>query len=229
MAAVAVLPARGGSKRIPFKNGRAFHGRPMMGWPISVARDSGHFDRIVVSTDNEELAGIARAEGAETPFMRDAALADDHSDTSVVVQDAIRRLNLSNDTIVACIYPTAAFLTADDLRTGFERLEGSEWVFTVGKFPAPIQRAYAISDGVLLPVDRAAMPLRSQDLGVRYYDAGQFYLARAETWTKPDARVWDGAASVVLPRHRCVDIDTEEDWAFAEKLFGIALPERVGG
>jgi N-acylneuraminate cytidylyltransferase len=223
MRAVAILPARGGSKRIPFKNGRDFCGRPMMGWPIAAARDSGLFDRIVVSTDDDRLAELAAAEGAEVPFRRDAGLADDHTGTTEVIADAVARLGLAPETPVACLYPTAAFTTADDLREAARRLDaGATWVFAAAEFPEPVDRSY-----IRTPTGFAArwperMPMRSQDLAPAFYDAGQFYMARAGTWTTPGARVWDGADAIVLPRARAVDIDTPEDWAMAETLFRLA-------
>lgn len=223
MSAVAIIPARGGSKRIPFKNGRDFCGRPMLAWPIGAARDSDFFDRIVVSTDDARLAELARAEGAEVPFLRDAALADDHTGTTEVIADAVAHLGLTPETPVACLYPTAAFTTADDLREAARRLDdGATWVFAAAEFPAPIDRAYIRTNAGFSARWPDAMPRRSQDLPAAYYDAGQFYLARAATWTTPGARVWDGADAIVLPRLRAVDIDTPEEWELAEALFRLA-------
>ena len=223
MSAVAIIPARGGSKRIPFKNGREFCGRPMLAWPIAAARESGLFDRIVVSTDDARLAELARAEGAEVPFLRDTSLADDHTGTTVVIADAVTRLGLAPHTPVACLYPTAAFTTADDLREAARRLDdGATWVFAAAEFPAPIDRAYIRTVTGFSARWPDAMPMRSQDLPAAYYDAGQFYMAHAATWTTPGARVWDGADAIVLPRLRAVDVDTPSDWDVAEALFRLA-------
>lgn len=218
---VAVLPARGGSKRIPFKNGRDFSGAPMISWPVNAARKSALFDRIVVSTDSPEIAAIVQSHGGEVPFLRDAGLADDHTGTTEVIRDAVGRLNLPAEAIVCCIYPTAVMLEPDDLRAGLAQLRESntDWVLSVGHHRSAIQRAYRMTAGVLTPFDRAMMEQRSQDLEPAYFDAGQFYFARAATWANPDARVWDSAAPVILPADRCVDIDTEEDWHLAEKIF----------
>ncbi|WP_347312320.1 pseudaminic acid cytidylyltransferase [Defluviimonas sp. SAOS-178_SWC] len=217
---VAILPARGGSKRIPRKNIRDFAGRPAMAWAIAAARASGCFARIVVTTDDAEIAGAARALGAEVPFLRDPALADDHTGTTEVIRDAAERLRLAPDTAVCCLYPTAFFVTAEDLRAGREKLDaGAKWVLSVGEYRTPIERAYRRDGDRLVARDPAKMPMRSQDLEPAFFDAGQFYWARAATWSDPAARVWNGAAGILLPAERCIDIDTENDWRLAERMF----------
>lgn len=226
--AIAILPARGGSKRILGKNIKPFAGTPAIGWPIRAAQASGCFARIVVSTDDPAIASTARGLGAEVPFLRDAALSDDHSGTTDVIRDAVVRLGLAPDTPVCCLYPTAFFVTVDDLKQGLLQLEsGANWVLALGQYRTPIDRAYrAVGTGQVtgrvtgrvmarLP---EKMPLRSQDLEPAYFDAGQFYWARARTWADPAARVWDGAAGVILPAERCIDIDTPDDWALAERM-----------
>lgn len=218
---VAILPARGGSKRIPRKNIKPFQGRPAIGWPIAAAQAAG-IGRVVVSTDDAEISEVAMSLGAEAPFLRDAALSDDHAGTTEVVRDAVARLGLAPDVAVCCVYPTALFVTADDLRDGLAKLEaGADWVLSVGEYPTPIDRAYRREGDLLVPRQPVMMPKRSQDLDPAYFDAGQFYWARAERWLDPEARVWDGAAGVVLPPERAVDIDTPEDWARAERLAGL--------
>lgn len=217
--AVAILPARGGSKRIPRKNIRDFKGKPAIGWPIEVAQTSGLFDRVVVSTDDQEIATCARSFGAETPFLRDAALSDDYTGTTDVIRDAVQRLNLAPDTPVCCIYATALFVRASDLREGANLLEeGATWSMTVAEYPTPIGRAYHRQGDRLVPRHPDQMPMRSQDLEPDYFDVGQFYWAKAETWLDPDAVVWDGTAGVEIPFLRAVDIDTEADWQRAEFL-----------
>lgn len=218
---VAILPARGGSKRIPRKNVRPFAGRPAIGWPIAAAQASGLFDRIVVSTDDPEIAETARDLGAETPFLRDATLSDDYTGTTDVIRDAVTRLGLEAGDAVCCIYPTAFFLLPEDLQTGRGYLaEGATWVLALGEYRTPIDRAYRMTgtDGTIAARDPSKMPLRSQDLEPAYFDAGQFYWAHAATWADPKARVWDGARGVILPAERCLDIDTWEDWHQAERL-----------
>lgn len=217
--AVAILPARGGSKRILRKNIKDFGGRPAMGWPIAAARASGLFERVVVTTDKADIARVAVALGAEAPFLRDADLSDDHAGTTEVIRDAVARLALGPDVAVCCIYPTALFIMAEDLAQGHNKLaEGADWVLSVGEYPTPIDRAYRMQGDTLVPRQPDKMLMRSQDLEPAYFDAGQFYWARAARWLDPDARVWDGAAGVVLPAERAVDIDTPDDWARAERL-----------
>ena len=219
--AIAILPARGGSKRIPGKNIRPFASTPAIGWPIRAAQNSGCFAQIIVSTDDPAIAAVARGLGAEVPFLREAALSDDHSGTTAVIRDAVQRLGLTPDTAVCCIYPTAFFVTADDLKQGLLRLNsGADWVLTLGAYRTPIDRAYrATAQDRVVARQPDKMPLRSQDLDPAYFDAGQFYWARAATWADPLARVWDGAAGVILPAERCIDIDTPDDWALAERMF----------
>jgi len=224
--AIAVLPARGGSKRIPKKNIKDFQGRPAIGWPIATAFASGLFDRVVVTTDDPEIARIAETQGAEVPFLRDAKLSDDHSGTTEVVRDAVTRLGLPSHVAVCCIYPTAFFVTPQDLEQGYQLLmDGAEWVMTVGEYATPIERAYRRQGDRLLPNQPELMPMRSQDLEPAFFDAGQFYWAQAAQWQKQDARIWDGAAGVILPPERAVDIDTPADWDRAERLFKLINQE----
>lgn len=218
--AIAIIPARGGSKRIPRKNIKPFAGRPAIGWPIAAAQASGLFARIVVTTDDPEIAEAARALGAEVPFLRDPALSDDHTGTTEVIRDAVTRLGLPADTPVCCIYATALLLDPEALQEGAERFRtGATWVLSVGRYATPIERAYRLRDGTLRPDRPEAMPMRSQDLEPAYFDVGQFYWASAATWADPTARVWDGAAGVEIPPERAVDIDTPDDWVRAEQMF----------
>lgn len=222
--AVAIIPARGGSKRIPRKNIRTFCGRPALYWPVQAALSAGIFDRVVVSTDDLEIANVARATGAEVPFRRVHELADDVTGTTEVIRDAINQLDLTPETPVCCIYATAFFIRVEDLCEGLSRLEDSSWVLSLGAYATPIDRAYRQDGNRFVPRAPDMMPKRSQDLEPAYFDAGQFYWARAATWRDGAARVYDGAAGVLLPQERTVDVDTEEDWNRAErlaKLFGI--------
>jgi len=223
--AVAILPARGGSRRIPFKNIRPFRGRPALEWPLSAARASGVFARLVVTTDDDAIAAAAFAAGAEVPFRRDAHLADDHAGTTEVIRDAVHRLALPPETPVCCLYPTAFLVTADDLAQGLARLQaGARWVLALGAYRTPIERAYSLDPetGQAVARDPTMMPRRSQDLTQAYYDVGAFYWARAATWADPAARVWDGAAAVLIPTQRAIDIDTPQDWALAERLAALS-------
>lgn len=221
---VAVLPARGGSKRIPRKNLRNFCGAPMLSWPIAAARESGCFDRVLVSTDDEEIARIARSFGAETPFMRPPALANDHAPTVPVIAHAIAQLADAGSApaLVCCLYPTAAFVLAEDLRRGLDILlaEGCDYAVSVTDYGYPVQRALRVNDaGRIVMVAPEHVVTRSQDLPPRLHDAGQFYWGRAAAWTAGTPILSEAAAPVPLPRHRVQDIDTAQDWERAEWLF----------
>lgn len=220
--AVAILPARGGSKRIPRKNIRDFAGKPAIAWPIETAQATNLFARVVVSTDDQEIAECAQSFGAEVPFLRDASLADDYTGTTDVIRDAVAQLGLPPETPVCCIYATALFVSADDLIKGYELLkDGATWAMSVAEYPTPIDRAYRRDGDRLVPRDPSKMPMRSQDLAPAYFDVGQFYWAKAETWLDPNAVVWDGTAGVEIPALRAVDIDTETDWQRVEALFKV--------
>lgn len=218
MTAIAIIPARGGSKRIPRKNIKPFLGRPMIAWPIATTLASGLFDRVIVTTDDAEIADVARDAGAEVPFLRDADLSNDQAGLTEVVQDAIRRLALPDDTLVALIYATAPFLRADDLRKAVARLRDSDadYAISVASFPAPVERALVIESGQVRMLRQDNLFLRSQDLVEAYHDAGQFEIGRADAWLSGRSALRDATVPVVLPRHRVQDIDTPEDWARAE-------------
>jgi N-acylneuraminate cytidylyltransferase len=220
---LCIIPARGGSKRIPRKNVAPFHGRPMIGWPIAAARASGLFTRIVVSTDDPEIAGIARAEGAEVPFLRPATLADDMTPTVPVIAHAVNALGVAGDVAVCCLYATAPLVTPQDLRAGHALLGEAGHVVAVTTFPFPIQRALRrAADGAIAMIAPEHMTTRSQDLEEAWHDAGQFYWARARHWAAQAPVFGLGARGLPLPRARVQDIDTPEDWARAEALFAYA-------
>lgn len=221
---IAVIPARGGSKRIPRKNVKLFCGKTMIAWSIEAARESGLFDHIVVSTDDAEIAEIAKGHGAEVPFMRPLALSDDHTGISPVVAHAIEwyREHGHMPDPVCCIYATAPFVTAADLQRGLQTLTdtGSDFAFSVTSYAFPIQRAVTLTkEGRVEMLQPENFNTRSQDLEEAYHDAGQFYWGRAEAWLSGKPIFGPHTAAVQLPRHRVQDIDTAEDWRRAEYLF----------
>jgi len=221
---LAVIPARGGSKRIPRKNIREFCGKPMIAWSIEAARESGLFDRIVISTDNDEIAEVAKTYGAEVPFMRPMALADDYTGTIPVIAHAIGWLSEHGETPdrVCCVYATAPFVQPGDLRRGLEALEErqAEYAFSVTNYTFPIQRALRITeDGYVSMFQPERFATRSQDLEEAWHDAGQFYWGRTEAWCAGIPIFSERSVPVILPRHRVQDIDTPEDWGRAEWLF----------
>ncbi|MDI7863633.1 pseudaminic acid cytidylyltransferase [Rhizobiaceae bacterium n13] len=221
---LAVIPARGGSKRIPRKNIKPFAGRPMIAWSIDAALASGCFDRIIVSTDDEEIADVASSAGAEVPFVRPADLSDDHTATIPVIAHAVSwmRENGSEPEYVCCIYATAPFVRAEDIAHGLRILEesGADYAFSVTSYPFPIQRAVRLTaDGRMEMFHPEHFSTRSQDLEEAFHDAGQFYWGRTGAWLEGRPIFSPSAAAVVLPRYRVQDIDTPEDWERAELMF----------
>lgn len=221
---LAVIPARGGSKRIPRKNIKAFGGLPMIAWSIRAAVDGQCFDRIIVSTDDEEIAAVAKAYGAEVPFVRPAKLSDDHTGTTAVIAHAIDWQNQHGETAheVCCIYATAPFVQATDLLHGLQVLQstGADYAFSVTSYAFPIQRAIRITaDQRVEMFQPEHFDTRSQDLPGAWHDAGQFYWGQAQAWLAAKPLFSQSSAPVPLPRHRVQDIDTPEDWERAEWLF----------
>lgn len=225
MNRVAIIPARGGSKRIPRKNLKLFDGEPMIARSIRTALQSGLFEQVVVSTDDEEIAALARACGAQVPFMRPAALADDFTGTAAVIVHGLNALHeLGQDFDYACcIYATAPLLQTQYLRQGLEMLEQhpeKSFAFSLCGFGFPIQRALTIdAQGALTSLYPEFRETRSQDLPAAYQDAGQFYWGRTQAWLRGDVLFSEKSLPVILPRHLVQDIDTEEDWTRAEYLY----------
>ncbi len=221
---LAVIPARGGSKRIPRKNIKQFCGKPMIAWSIQAARLSSCFDRIIVSTDDAEIADVASVHGAEVPFMRPPELSDDHAGTIPVIAHAVDWMNRNADPVyfACCLYATAPFVQAGDLRRGFDvlRHSGADYAFSVTSYAFPIQRAIRITaDQRVEMFNPKHFTTRSQDLEEAFHDAGQFYWGCADAWLAGKPLFTHAAAPVPLPRHRVQDIDTAEDWDRAEWLF----------
>ncbi len=230
---LAIIPARGGSKRIPRKNIKAFNGQPIIAYAINAARQSGCFDQIIVSTDDEEIAQVAKNYGASVPFKRPAELADDWTTTTAVIKHAIEWITAHQAQVdlACCIYATAPFLRASDLLQGMHALNESSADFAIGvtRFAFPIQRAVRVT-----PLNRLEMfnpehqLTRSQDLEEAYHDAGQFYWGRAPAFLKKHNIFSDATIPVILPRYRVEDIDTPEDWTRAEIIYqSIALAEHI--
>lgn len=222
---LAVIPARGGSKRIPRKNVKLFAGKPMIVHAIHTARESGVFDHILVSTDDAEIAAVAREAGAEVPFMRPAHLADDHTATSPVMVHAIEQALQAGwpVTHVCCIYPGVPLLAAEDLRAALRLLEEgvADFVFPVLRFESAVQRAMLRgADGRMQPMYPEFTATRTQDLQPAYHDAGQFYWATTEAW-QSGRSAHAGGRGLVVPPERAVDIDNPEDWARAEALYAL--------
>jgi len=220
---IAVIPARGGSKRIPRKNIKLFGGLPMVAWSIRAAIESQCFDRIMVSTDDAEIASVAKTYGAEVPFIRPSSLSDDHTATIPVISHAIewQSQNGKSATEVCCIYATAPFILANDIQRGLQVLEssGADYAFSVTSYAFPIQRAIRITAEQRIQMFQPEhFNTRSQDLEEAWHDAGQFYWGKAQAWLDGKPLFSRDGAPVSLPRHRVQDIDTAEDWERAEWL-----------
>ena len=221
---LCVIPARGGSKRIPRKNIRDFCGKPMIAWSIEAAKASACFDQIIVSTDDEEIAGVAKLWGAEAPFIRPAELSNDFVGTTPVVAHTVKWYQDQGQalTAVCCLYATAPLVDPNDLHQGEQLLKNSKKntvVFSATSFPYPIQRAICIDpDGYAAMFNPECYSKRSQELIHAYHDAGQFYWAKATTWATVN-NLFEGMRPLLLPRWRVQDIDTEEDWLHAEIIY----------
>lgn len=221
---ICIIPARGNSKRISRKNIKHFCGKPIIAWSIETARNSDCFARIMVSTDNPEIAAIAQEYGAETPFIRPESLADDHTGTIPVISHAVKWLYDHNikPLNVCCLYATAPFVQPNDLQLGLSLLESQQCDYTlsVTSFPFPIQRALRLTQQLRIEMFQPEhFQTRSQDLEESYHDAGQYYWGKASAWLNKKALFSNNSAPVVIPRHRVQDIDTLEDWERATWMF----------
>lgn len=220
---IAVIPARGGSKRIPKKNIKFFCGKPMIAWAIDVALASNIFEKVIVSTDDEEIKQISEKAGALVPFSRPKNLADDFTPTVPVIAHAVKEcLEIGfHVNYACCIYPCAPFIHKTDLTEGFRLIssEKLDFVYPVTSYAHPIQRAMRqSSNGKMQFIDSANEMLRTQDLEESYHDAGQFYWGLVDAWLKHKRMHTDGVG-MVIPNWRVVDIDTTEDWKRAELIY----------
>ena len=221
---IALIPARGGSERILRKNIRKFSGRPIIAWPIELAKRSKIFDRIVVSTDDNEIAQTALQEGAEVPFIRPSKLSDSGTGIAPVVKHAILQMQQSDIVVseLCLIYATAPYLQIDALKKGLELLhaEDCDYVISVTTFAFPIQRAVKrTANGRLAMFQPETYNSRSQDLETAYHDAAQFCWGTTNAWLEERPVYGPNTVPIVLPRHLVQDIDTEEDWNSAEWKF----------
>lgn len=223
---VAIIPARGGSKRIPRKNIKSFFGKPMLTWSIEAALKSECFDKVVVSTDDEEIATVAKEYGAEVPFIRPAELANDYAGTTPVTAHAVQWLIEQNFAVkyACCLYATAPFIQAADLQQSLKQLKTSQadYVFSATSYPFPIQRALRIkADNSIEMFQPEHFNTRSQDLEEAWHDAGQFYWGTANAWLQ-GKKIFSREAQIYpLPRAQVQDIDTPEDWQRAELMFKV--------
>jgi len=222
---LCVIPARGGSKRIPRKNIRNFCGKPMITWAIGYALQSKLFDKIIVSTDDESIADVARASGAETPFLRPADFSDDLTPTVPVIAHAVGACQKIGWSIeyACCIYPCVPFLETSDLVHAFELMQRNDAFFSypVTAYSHPIQRAMRrLPSGQMQFLQPEHEIARTQDLETTYHDTGQFYWGKASAW-KARMKMHTAGVGLVVPSWRVVDIDNEDDWKRAELLYEV--------
>lgn len=223
MSSIAIITARGGSKRIPKKNIKEFCGKPVIAYSIEAALLSGIFDEIMVSTDSEEIADVARTYGARVPFMRSKKTASDFATTRDVLMEVLseyeKREKFFDD--MTCLYPTAPFVTAQKLRDAIKLLKetNSSLLIPVVRFPYPPQRAYVIREGRLSLKWEEYRYTRSQDLETFYHEAGQFYCYNVKDYLEARGEIKDNIIPFILPESEVQDIDTEEDWKMAELKF----------
>ena len=218
---VCIIPARGGSKRIPRKNIKEFNGKPLIAYSIEAALKSGCFDRVVVSTDDNEIANTAMSFGAEIPFLRPAKLSNDMIATAPIIKHAIEWLEQTGEQFnsVCCLYATAPFIQAETIALAYEQFKSSkaEYCFSVTSFASPIQRAFKFTKQNRIEMFYPKYyKRRSQDLEEAYHDAGQFYWGKAEVFKQMKPIYSKFSSPYILPRYLVLDIDTMEDWKHAE-------------
>jgi N-acylneuraminate cytidylyltransferase len=220
MPTIAIIPARGGSKRIPQKNLRDFCGKPIISYPIRTAIDSGVFSRVFVTTDSVEIAQIGQEYGAEVPFLRSAEASSDTATTQEAIVEMLQKLEVSDDTEICCIYPCTPLITPKLIFNTYKNFarDASKFLFTATKFSHPVQRGFEISDGAV----GSGVPLsevRTQDVHEYYHDAGQLYWATGKVWQSESRIVDRGSRVELLSTSEAIDIDSEQDWLLAEQIF----------
>ena len=221
MSSVAIITARGGSKRIPGKNIKNFCGKPIISYSISAAIESGAFDTVMVSTDDEKIAEIAKTAGAEIPFFRSDETAGDYATTDQVIAEVLNtyKENGKNFDKFCCIYPTAPFITAGRLKEAMVKLDEHESVTPVCQFSYPPQRGFVVENGRLVRKYPEFATVRSQDLDKLYHDSGQFYACRTDAFFRDETTDVDDMVPIVLDEDEVQDIDTPKDWEIAEAKF----------
>ena len=233
MSTIAIITARGGSKRIPRKNVKEFLGKPILQYSVAAALESGVFDEVMVSTDDVEIAGIAESLGARVPFMRSEATSNDYAVTADVVEEVLTTYEQDGRRFeyACCIYPTAPFLKADALRSAMNILieKQADSVVPVVRFSFPPQRGCIITDGKLRFAHPEHMNTRSQDLEPMYHDCGQFYCLNTKAFRKQRRMVMEDTVPYIQDEMYVQDIDTEDDWRIAEMKMSILRDTGYGG
>lgn len=223
MSSIAIITARGGSKRIPKKNIKKFCGQPILAYSIKAAIESGVFDEVMVSTDSEEIAEVARTYGASVPFMRTEATSNDFATTADVLEEVLKTYkdNGKEFDSFACIYPTAPFVTAKKLAEAASLLSGADSVISVVKFSFPPQRAFVLREGKVAFQYPEYERARSQDLEPIYHDCGQFYMCKSDKFLEKHSLILSKTIPYILQEEEVQDIDTQSDWEIAEAKFTV--------
>lgn len=230
---LAVIPARGGSKRIPRKNIKNFLGKPIIAYSIETALQSGLFAEVMVSTDDDEIAKIAKQYGAKVPFMRSAAAASDHATTADVIFEVIAGYEKRDEFFenVCCIYPCSPFVTSKDLNESYTQLLEKQFdtVVPVIVFAPPIQRALKVKNGFLRFLYPEHIVTRSQDLEESFHDAGQYYWIKTATFRTQKRLFTDNSGAVIVSELEAQDIDNETDWKMAELKYKLLFKKNTDG
>jgi len=227
MSGIAIITARGGSKRIPKKNIKEFCGKPIIAYSIQAALQSKVFDEVMVSTDSEEIAEVARAYGAEVPFMRSGATSNDYATTADVIAEVLEEYNKIGKEFdfFTCIYPTAPFVTGEKLAEAVKLLDSADAVISVVRFSFPPQRAFVIHEGYVAFQYPQYEKSRSQDLEPIYHDCGQFYMCNVKEFREKHSLILPRSKPYELPDEEVQDIDTISDWKIAEAKYKVSHKE----
>lgn len=227
---IAIITARGGSKRIPRKNIKEFCGKPMMAYAIEACKNAGMFSEIMVSTDCDEIAGIAKSCGASVPFMRSEKTSDDFATTFDVLEEVVSNYIADGKSFdyACCVYPCVPFLSDDILKKAFDDLidANADAIQPVCKYPVPIEWAMNIENGNLVPDNRAKQQIRSQDLTPKYYDAGMFYIMKTSALLKEKTLTPINTIAYIMDEREVQDIDTQSDWEMAEIKYRVLHESR---
>ena len=223
MSIIAIITARGGSKRIPRKNIKEFMGKPMIAYAIDAAFKSGIFEEVMVSTDDIEIAEISKKYGAQVPFVRSNKTSSDTATTFDVIDEVINVYNSQGKffDIICCIYPCVPFLKPETLVDAYNAMQNYDAVMPVAKYPVPIEWAMKIENGILVPNDRAAQNMRSQDIEPKYFDVGMFYFCKVNKLYENNSLCPNNTAAYIVQEQECQDIDTLEDWQMAEMKYKV--------
>tara|TARA_B110000003_G_C16604506_1_gene516968 strand:+ start:787 stop:1464 length:678 start_codon:yes stop_codon:yes gene_type:complete len=218
---IAIIPARGGSKRIKGKNIKFFLGKPIISYAIKCAKESKIFDKIIVSSDNKEIIKVANKFGAETPFVRPKNISKDTTSTIKVIKHAIKWLQKNGDKpkFICCIYATTPLMKPEDLKNSFKNIKKKSFVISAAKYSYPIQRSFYLKNNKIKLYNYSKRSISSQKLEATFHDAGQFYWGKVNAWLNNKSLLNNDAYAFKLPQLRVQDIDDLEDWKIAEKLF----------